>query len=63
MGKVLEFPKRSDDRPVSIDTFRQRKYVFDLAEHRRKLVALQQEVQRIKRSLLKVVKGHGEDQS
>lgn len=61
MSKIVQLPLNQTKNVVSLETYRKRQLVFDLATHRRKLLAMQDEIQRIKRALLKAVKDHGDD--
>lgn len=59
MSKVIELPKKPSTNVVPLETARKRNYVFDLVKHRQKLLALQAEIKRVKRSLLRMVKDDG----
>lgn len=55
MSKILEFPKQEKHNVVQFERARATLYVFDLVEHRKKLIALQKELRAAKRALLRAV--------
>lgn len=59
MSKVLAFPNKPRTNVATLEAYRKRNSVFDLAKHRKALIALQAEVRQIKRTLLRMVKDDG----
>ncbi len=61
MSKIVNFPEqKSKDKVLQLSAARHRN-VLDLADHRRKLIEIQREVQRMKRKMLRLVKDHESD--
>lgn len=63
MAKIIQFPKpKTAENVISLETYKQHKSVFELSDQRRKLLEMQKELERIRRSLLLRMVKDGDDQ-